>query len=325
MWRPDVNRCAAFLQAFSHYMRLTWFRPREEDRWLADELFFLLKRLPEPTAWYYSIYEGLATALMVWECFSDAERLMRKTYEVVRGYYGEDHQACAYMALRVAAVYHNQMRFSESREWYGLACRLYRKVKPLRADAYVNRAEACEKMAGVLERDGDYTGGHRYVDEAMSAMEEFRRCAETAHPDLWKLRRSEWQYVYLRRARLYFGQGRFDEAQQALDTAYSLFPLDELSRVELNMCQVRLYMVRERWEPALALARRDLETMIRYHGETIKAALSCREQLGDVLAASGQMSGACEQYIRAADRLREKYPFQTDWIRRLQKKAGGLL
>ncbi len=262
---------------------------------------------------------------MIWECFSDAERLMRKTYEVVRGYYGESHQACAYMALRVAAVYHNQMRFSESREWYELSCRLYREVKPLRADVYLNRAEACEKMARLLEYDGDYTGGHRYVDEAMSAMEAFRCCAETAHPDLWKLRRSRWQYVYLRRARLYFGQGRFDEAQQALDTAYSLFPLDELSRVELNMFQVRLYMVHERWEQALALARQDLETMIRYHGETIKDALSCREQLGDVLAASGQMSGACEQYVWVADRLREKYPFQTDWIKRLQKKAGGLL
>lgn len=321
LWKPNLNRCAAFLQAFGFYIRFTWFRPRKGDLWLADQIFFLLDRLPEPAAWYYYIYDHLATALFVWEYFSEAERLMRKTYEAVRDYYGPVHQACAHMALRMAAVYHNQMRFPESRKWYELACRLFDEAKPQQADFYLNKAEACEKLARLMEYDGNYEEGHRYVDEAFAAMEEFRRRTEKDQPGLWNLRRNRQQYVYLRRARLYFRQGRLQEAQTALNTALSMFPVDELEIVEFHMLQVQLHLALGQWEQAYVLAGKNLETMLFYHGETIKDTLSCREQLGDVLAASGQVSKANEQYIRAAAVLQEKYPHQTGWIERLREKA----
>lgn len=324
IWHPGVSRCQKFLEKFTVYIRFSWYRPREGDLWLVPQVFSLLKRLPEPVAWRYYLYESLATFLFVWEYFREAEEIVLPLYECVRSYYGETHQFSAYMALRVAEVYYDSMQFEKSKSWYELSFRLYGMARPVDHDFYYNKATAGNRMARILEYAGEYEEAHRCLDTAMEAMEDFRKDTREADPERWRLRRIQWQYAYMRRASLYFRQGDLERAEQELDTGIRLFPLDEFQQVEIGRLRSYLYLARGEYGKARDAAAADLEICVRYQGETFKMSLACREVLGDVLAQEGQMQEAQEEYIRVLNGLQRKYSYQDGWIGRLLKKLEEL-
>lgn len=321
-WRPTLTRCLKFVEEFSVYARFSWYRPREKDFWLAPQVFALINRLPEPVAWRYYLYECLATFLFVWEYFDEAEQIVRPLYECVRSYYGEAHQFTAYMALRVAGVYYDSMRFEESREWYELSYRLYGKAKPTDYNFYTDKADASSRLARVYEHMGNYEAAHRCLDTAMEAMEDFQKDTEEAAPELWQLRRQRWQYAYGRRAWLYFRQGDLNKAQRELDTGMNLFPMNEFQEVEVGRLQARLYFAKGEFEKARNAVEKDLELCVRYQGESVKMTLGCRELLGDILRAMGEIQASDDEYIRVLFSLQEKYPHQTAWLNRLREKLG---
>lgn len=321
-WHPGLTRCLKFIENFSVYARFSWYRPREGDFWLVPQVFALVKRLPEPVAWRFYLYECLATFFFVWEYFDEAEQIVRPLYECVKGYYGENHQHTAYMAMRVAGVYYDSMRFEESRGWYELSYRLYRAAKPVNRNFYTDKADASSRLARIYEHAGEYEAAHRCLDTAMEAMKRFQLETEKTDPELWCLRRQRWQYAYLRRAWLYFRQGDMERAEKELDTGLNLFPMNEFQQVEIRRLRARLYLARGEYEKARDAAVEDLEACIRYQGETMKMTLGCRELLGDILGAMGEVQAAGDEYIRVLYSLQEKYPHQTEWMERLRKKLG---
>lgn len=319
-WHPTLTRCLKFLEEFAFYARFSWYRPREGDFWLVNEVFALLNRLPEPQAWRYYLYECLATFLFVWEYFTEAEQIDRPLYECVRSYYGEKHQFTAYMALRVAGVYYDSMRFEESLEWYELSCRLYGEAQPTDYNFYTDKADASSRLARIYEHAGNYEAAHRCLDISMEAMKDFQKETEAAASKLWLLRRQRWQYAYSRRASLYFRQGDLEAAQRELDTGMNLFPMDEFQQVEVGRLQARLYLARGERRKAYDAVKKDLELCIRYQGESMKMTLGCRELLGDILQAQGDMQAAGEEYLKVLFILQEKYVHQESWMERLREK-----
>lgn len=323
-WHPGMSRCMAFLDSYGYYIRHSWNRPRKEDFWLTPQIFFLLNRLPAPRAWCLYPYECIATYLMEWEYFEEAQRIEFALYECVKARYGEVHQHTAYLAMRIAASYHFQMRYQESRGWYELGYRLYSQAKPVNRAYWADRAEACEKLARLYEyEDGNSEKAFRYVQEALEAAQVFRRDAEETAPKIWADRRMRIQYVYLRRARLYFAQGNTEAAKQDLETALGLYPLNPFQQVEFRTLQIRIDLSLGHYEQALPAALLNVETAVRYQGESIKDTLSCRELLGDVLACLGEKEKAAAEYVRILACLQEKYPHQREWMERLQGKLGN--
>lgn len=319
-WKPDLTRCLKFVEKFSFYARFSWFRPRSEDLWLMPQVLFLWERLPKPVAWRYYPYECLATFFMVWECFDEARQIVVPLYECVRDYYGEEHQFTAYMAFRVASVYYDSMQFEKSREWYIKSFRMYGAASPANKNFYHDKAEASAKLGRVYEYEENYEAAHRCLDVAMDAMKDFQRTVEEADPELWKLRRNRLPYVHLRRATIYFKQGELERAQQEMDTAMNLFPLDGFQEVEIRRLQARIYLARGEYEKAKEAAIRDLDACVRYQSESYKMSLTCREVLGDILTAMGNTQEANEAYLRTLTILQEKYPHQTGWMERLREK-----
>lgn len=322
-WHPGVARCLKFLEKFSYYARFSWYRPREGDLWLVPQVSALLKKLPKPVPWRYSLYENLATFLLVWEYFREAEEIVRPLYECVRAYYGESHQFTAYLALRMGEIYYDSMQFEKGQSWYALSYRLYGEAQPVTHHFHVNKADVSSRLARVYEYAGDYEAGHRFLDTAMKAMEDFRKDTEEAAPDLWLQRRHKWQYAYMRRASLYFRQGDLKKAQQELDTGLRLFPMDEFQQVEVRRLQAHLYFARGEYQQAQEAAAKDLELCVRYQGETYKMSLACRELLGDALLAQGKAQAAQAEYIRVLEGLQKKYPYQAGWRKRMQRKLGN--
>lgn len=322
VWHPNLTRCLRFVEEFAVYARFSWYRPREEDFWLVNEVFALLSRLPEPVAWRYYLYECLATFLFVWEYFTEAEQIDRPLYECVRSYYGEKHQFTAYMALRVAGVYYDSMRFEESLKWYELSFRLYTEARPADYNFYTDKADVCSRLARIYEHAGNYEAAHRCLDMSMEAMKEFRKATEEAAPKLWLLRRQRWQYAYGRRAFLYFRQGDPEAAWRELDTGMNLFPMNEFQQVEVGRLKARLYLAEGEYQKAYEAAKKDLELCIRYQGESMKMTLGCRELLGDILRARGDVQAAEEEYLKVLFLLQEKYFHQAAWMERLREKLG---
>lgn len=322
-WHPNLTRCLKFVEEFAFYARFSWYRPREGDFWLVKEVFALLKRLPEPVAWRYYLYECLATFLFVWEYFTEAEQIDRPLYECVRSYYGEKHQFTAYMALRMACVYDDSMKFEEALKWYELSYRLYGEAQPADCNFYTDKADACSKLARAYEYEENYEAAHRCLDMSMEAMKDFQKHTEETAVKLWLLRRQRWQYAYYRRARLYFLQGDLETAQRELDTGMNLFPMDEFQQVEVGRLQARLHLARGEYQKAHDAVKKDLELCIRYVGESMKMTLGCRELLGDIYQAWGDVQAAEEEYLKVLFILQEKYFHQEAWMERLREKLGN--
>jgi len=274
-WHPDLTRCLKFMENFTDYIRFSCYRPREDDLWLLPQVTALIERLPEPVAWRYYIYECLATFLMEWERFDEAEAIELPLYECVRAYYGVSHQFTAYMALRVASCYDTSMRYEKSGEWYAKSVRLYGAARPVTRSFYHDKAEAGVKLARVYEYEGNYEAAHRCLDVAHEAMENFRRETEEADPKLWRLRRNRWTYIYLRRAALYYKQGDPDRARRELDTGLNLFPPDEFQKLEIRRLQARIYLKWGGYERARESSGRALGAYIRYRGGNRKMSLAC--------------------------------------------------
>ena len=68
---------------------------------------------------------------------------------------------------------------------------------------------------------------------------------------------------------------------------------------------------------------RNPEKAERYRGRYFKDTLSCREQLGDVCMAAGDFREAGEEYEAVRSFLRREYPYQEEWIRRIDEKLSG--
>ena len=322
MWRPSVNRCIGFLQEFAYYARQSWYRTRKEDLWFAPQVIALLNQLPKPIACRYYMYECLATFLLEWEYFSEAEQIVLPLYECVRSYYGEKHQFTAFMAMRVATVYYDQMRFDNGRIWFTLSYNMYKEAKPENNSFYAEKTDSCTRLARVYEYEGKYEDAHRCLDEAVEAMECFRKVTEEADPERWRYGRMRLQYTYTRRAWLYLKQGDIETAQRELKIGINMFPLDEFNRLEISRPQVSIYLAKREYEKALETAASDLEVCLRYQGESVKMSMGCRERLGDALRALGKLKAAEDEYIRVLSLLQERYPYRTEWIERLKQKLG---
>lgn len=321
-WQPSLTRCLKFVEKFSFYARFSWYRPREVDFWLMPQVLALQERIPKPVAWRYYLYECLATFYMVWECYDEAEQIINPLYDCVHEYYGEEHEFTAYMAFRRASLCHNAMRF-ESRFWYEECVRLYRGAKPTTHSFYHDKGKALSRLARSYEYDENYETAYVLLEEAMEAMEAFRRETEYVDPELWKLRRNCFPYIYLRRATLHFKQGDLELAQQDLDTGLSMFPLGEFQEVEIRRLQVRIYLAQGEYEKARDAAEQDLKLCIQYQGESYKMSLTCREVLGDIYRAMGEIQAANNAYLRVLILLQEKYSNQSQWMERLREKLEG--
>ena len=319
-WQPGLSRCLKFVENFAWYARFSWYRPREGDLWLVNQVFTLVEHLPKPVAWRYYLYECLATFFMEWEFFAEAEKIQLELYDCVSGYYGENHQFTAYMSFRIAGLYHDSMQFDKDKEWYLRSLRQYEGAKPVTRIFYHDKADAAAKLERIYEYEENYEDAHRCIDVAMEAMKQFRKETEKEDPGLWELRRNCLQYIHMRRASIYLKQGYPGKAQQELDIGLHMFPLDEFREVEIRRLQSLIYLAQGDYEKARETAQKDLEICVRYQGESYKMSMTVREGLGDIYRAMGDAQAANEEYLRIMSVLQEKYPHQTGWMERLRKK-----
>ena len=98
---------------------------------------------------------------------------------------------------------------------------------------------------------------------------------------------------------------------------------EEFRENEFKSVLVEVLAARGEFGQAKELCRDMVEKAERYRGRYFKDTLSCREQLGDVCMAAGDFREAGEEYEAVRSFLRREYPYQEEWIRRIDEKLSG--
>ena len=98
---------------------------------------------------------------------------------------------------------------------------------------------------------------------------------------------------------------------------------EEFRENEFKSVLVEVLAARGEFGQAKKLCRDMVEKAERYRGRYFKDTLSCREQLGDVCMAAGDFREAGEEYEAVRSFLRREYPYQEEWIRRIDEKLSG--
>ena len=136
IFRPSPVNCSCLLKGMERYLngestekKNTWGRTHLENQSLEPYVLSFVKAFPQPVPWLASAFDEMVTFLWIQEYFPEAEAYSLDLFAAVESYYGECHQLTGQMALRTAAVYYNEMKFSEAGEWYIKVSRMYRYEK----------------------------------------------------------------------------------------------------------------------------------------------------------------------------------------------------
>ena len=139
-----------------------------------------------------------------------------------------------------------------------------------------------------------------------------------------------YHYALLDKAKILLGMERNEEAEALCREGLGYVRrvqekkgAEEFRENEFKSVLVEVLAARGEFGQAKELCRDMVEKAERYRDRYFKDTLSCREQLGDVCMAAGDFREAGEEYEAVRSFLRREYPYQEEWIRRIDEKLSG--
>ena len=249
---------------------------------------------------------------------------MMALYRACVDYYGEIHQITGSIALRVAAVYHNSLRFAKAKQWYLTALEILQKSKPHNSEYYYRVMQAAHKMARAERHEGNYTSAMAYLETAERASAQYR---DTKAGRIAFSKGEIW-FVALERAKTLSAMEKQKESLalcMEIEAGYQKeFPDRYHLLAELRIFRAEVELKQGHLTGALHLAE-ECEKTVRYRrGETAKETLGCHEVLADAYSAMGRYQEALVLYRRMLDTLARYYPLQKDWYQKIEAKARGV-
>ena len=139
-----------------------------------------------------------------------------------------------------------------------------------------------------------------------------------------------YHYALLDKAKILLGMERNEEAEALCREGLGYVRrvqekkgAEEFRENEFKSVLEEVLAARGEFGQTKELCRDMVEKAERYRGRYFKDTLSCREQLGDVCMAAGDFREAGEEYEAVRSFLRREYPYQEEWIRRIDEKLSG--
>ena len=331
---PDMKKCRRFVENIASDVGNAWNLPREDMIKRLPAVRSVLMYLPETPAWLSDALDRIYTYLWVMEDYALSERCYLKLYKTILAACGENSQNTGWMALRVAAVYHNSLRFDEAERWYDRSLQILRRCVPKNADILWQRVEACGKcMRGPLFR-----GERKKVLELIREADELlRKPPEDARSDRFLLTEA---YHSRRSAGIYLDFGDTEKAERCrrqmhlqMDSYLSRCGMEGLRDaqccLDIRETDMEFALAAGNLPEAQRLLEENLEGYTLYRGAGHEDTLHCMEKLADVLLSfpehSAERTGrAKDLYCRVAAGIHENYPFDVRWLGRVKEKMKGL-
>lgn len=321
--RKLLKGMEAYLNGENLSKKDMWEATYGENRRLEPCIFSLLKAFPEPEPWMASAFDRLATFLWLQGYFKEAEQYELKIYHAVKDYYGEKHQLTGQMALRVAAVYYNQMDSGRAEEWYLRGLTQLKGCKPLNQEYSVVLLQALNKTARLYGEKKEYDKAIVCIDEELEVYRK-EKGRITGQGGLAERRyHLEYPYCLLLKAKLLFAMQRFEEAEAIYwkaEEALQGISGEEFRFHEFRELYIKILMQKGAYEEAERCALENMKLALCYRGEAYRDTLKSMEQAAELQQKNGREAEAITLYRKILLRLRKDYPYQEEWIREISGK-----
>ena len=323
-FKPVPENCSVFLNGMGAQYENIWNAPYKEVEKAVPICFALLCFWPKLRAWLFGAYDSFITVLWIGGYFKEALDYVMRLYRECMSYYGCSHQVTGEIALRVAAVYHNSLRFQEAKEWYGRAFRILKGSEPYNARYQFHLMQAAIKMCRNERHEGKYESALLYWNEAEQALERYLQVEPNAVNHGCQLQ--------MEKAKLLFAAGQLEEAEQLCvrteqyylqryggnDWPYRYFI------VELRLLMAEIALKQQKAEKALRLASLCAERALAMRGKIAKETLGCQEILADAYAAMEREEEASALYRQILELLEHFYPLQKKWHQSIEEKERSI-
>ena len=350
--KPDMKKCRDFIKKIASDVGNAWNLPKEEMTKRLPAVRSVLYHLPETPVWLAAELDKIFTFLWVMEDYDASEHGYLKLYQSIADHYGENAQETGWMAVRTAAVYHNSLRYDEAERWYTLGLEILRQCAPKNTDYYWQRIEACGKCTrGFLfrgETDKVLDLLHEAEDVSLSA-------PANARKDQLLLTEA---YHSRRCAAIYLQLGFMEKAQhyrqkmhQKMELYFLNCGVDEPKLLDIRETDMEFEKAEGNLDAAARLLEENLAGYTLYRGDSHEDTLHCMEKLAEVLLAlsdcgpenghnslhrgeafqrskalqhgkalqqSKALQRSKELYHRTAAGIRRNYPYETDWLHRIE-------
>lgn len=329
IWRkfpPSAMSCRRFLEKLGSRYASIWNRPFDEVRSALPVCRSILNAWPSPEPLLSNAFDAFITVLWIGGHFREAEGHALQLFRACEETYGAHHQQTGRMALRVAAVYHNSMRFPPAFRWYQKAYDILTLSPHDNAEYHFLLMQAADKLSR-----------HYRHNDAFTQATDFWCIAEeawTRYAALCPNRDSEHQKTYflhcLGKAKILYHKGDLSAAstlcRKIIQEHEALYGTANYTHVEMTLALSQILLAEGFSGEAEEKAAYCLEKAIVYRGgEIAKETLGIKELLADIWRANGEMNRAFTMYSEILSSLRLHYPLQETWYRTIQEKQRNLL
>lgn len=322
---PTQENCRKFLRGMEAEYTNIWHGPYTAVTKAIPICFALLDAWPAPRAWLADSFDAFATVLWIGGYFEESLQYMLRLYHSCEDYYGPVHQVTGSIALRVGAVYHNSMQFTEAKVWYQRALDILRASKPHNVLYYYRLAQAAHKLCRNARHEGRYAEAEAYCQESMAALKQYENTVGQMPPQHGGSR----YFLELERAKILFYQKEYERAKQSCRLLSKRFCAQRnveqryfLTELDLLLAETLLRL--GKLTEACQLAAACVDSARRMRGETAKETLGCQEVLADTWVACGESENARQLYREILSKLAHNYPSQMIWYQTILEKEADL-
>ncbi|MCD8143226.1 MAG: tetratricopeptide repeat protein [Clostridiales bacterium] len=330
VFSPTLSNCRRLVENFCKSLFHMWDQTYRENQEMESYVFALLSAFPHPTPGMARHLEQLATWLWVQEYYQEAEQYCARIVACVERRYGLSHQLTGEMYLRMAAVYHNGLKYDEAGVWYQKGLDALRSCAPADRQYYQLLSTAYEKVAREELRAGDLEQALAHIRQALSLEQKYQALCrqEQNTTDAYSLgAETEIQYILCYESQILYQMGRYEEGEaicrSARDCIQQLFP-DAFRLNEFDLALIDFLTVRGDLVQAETLGLECVRRATYYRGLHFKDTLESMEKMGDIYTAQGNVSEAYKVYTELYSELVSHFPFQEQWISRVLDKSSRL-
>lgn len=324
-YKPTPENCRAFLQGVGLQYANIWNSPFTEVSKAVPIYLSLLSHWHRPRAWLADTYDSFATVLWIGGYFEESLKYMMALYQECISYYGEIHQVTGSIALRVAAVYHNCLRFEEAWAWTERALDILHASTPYNILYDLRLAQAAHRQCRNKRHQGLFDEALHYGRESEQAMERYFQANPSApDSDLSKI-----YFIWLEKAKILCDYQQYKEADALCRKIRKKYLTSDFEKyhfpVEVDILRAEIQLKQGKPEKAIRLIEPCLATTQTMRGTVSKETLSYKELLADAYAALGRQEVAILLYHETAVTLGEYYPLQKKWYQIIKEKKNALL
>ncbi len=326
---PTAMGCRTFLEKLAARYTVIWNRPYSEVLTALPICRSILQTWTKPEARLSDTFDAFITVLWIGGHFREAEKHVLRLFAVCGKEYGMHHQQTGRIALRVAAVYHNGMRFDEAFLWYQRAYDILRHAPKADIEYDFLLMQTADKLSRHYRHHDAFREAEDFWEKAEGFWNRYAAadsdagiCLDAAHGKAYLLHT-------LDRAKILYRKGQFADAEvlcrQVIGEHEVMYGTENYTHVEMTLLLSMILLSRREVKEAEKLAVYCLEAAAFYRGGHIaKETLGIKELLGDIWTADRQTDQAYDMYMEVLTVLKQYYPLQEMWASGIQEKIDKL-